>query len=179
MILGRLWCQFWCSTFDSESQCFQRKFQWKFDSKFHSKFDEKVNAKKQWISSRISMEISNEKIFRNFYEKSIALSWNFKKFATFVSNLYDSLSSENLTEPCHSHRFSCTPPSLSFTFWSDFGIQPGTKCVTPVLCWFMLHFWNQKFTIYCNLFFLHFSCIFLLLVKCIYATLIYFLSRWA
>ena len=120
----------------------------------NSKFDEKSLWKNHEISSRISMEILDEKIFWNFYEKSIALSWNFKIFATFASNLKKTLSSENLLEPCHSHEFPAPLLHFLIKFWSDFGIQPATKCVTPALCWFMSHFWNQKFAIY-------FSCIFL------------------
>ena len=72
----------------------------------------KSMRKNHEILSKISMEFSNEKIFRNFYEKSIALSWNFKRFATFVSNLYDSIVIRKLIEPCHSQQISCTPPSL-------------------------------------------------------------------
>ena len=118
----------------------------------------KPMRKNHEIPSQISMEISNEKIFRNFFEKSIGLSWNFKIFATFVSNLYDGIVIRKLVEPCHSQQISCTPPSLFDQILIRFWKPACTKCVTPVLCWFMLHFWNQKFAIYSSCIFLPFFC---------------------
>ena len=122
------------------------------------------------------MEIFNEKIFRNFYEKSMEQSWNFKRFATFVSNLYDSIVIRKLVEPCHSQQISCTPPSLFdqilIRFWNPAWHE---MCHTGAMLIYVTFLEPEI----CNLLFLHFSCIFLWLVKCIYASLIYFSSGWA
>jgi len=71
----------------------------------------------------------------------------------------------------------------SFTFWSDFDqiLEPSLARNVSHWCYVDLCyiFGTRNLQFIVLAFFLHFSCIFLWLVKCIYASLIYFSSGWA
>ena len=67
----------------------------------------------------------------------------------------------------------------SFTFWSDFGNQPARNVSHQWYVDLCYIFGTRNLQFIVLAFFLHFSCIFLWLVKCIYASLIYFSSGWA